>query len=74
VLLIQMNLIESRHVTRLKENWDKLEVTYEGTNQVKESKVSMLVHEYELFKMKNDESISEMFTRLTNIINDLKSL
>jgi hypothetical protein len=69
-----MNLIESRHVTRLKENWDKLEVTYEGTNQVKESKVSMLVHEYELFKMKNDESISEMFTRLTNIINDLKSL
>ena len=34
----------------------------------------MLVHEYELFKMKNYESISEMFTRLTNIINDLKSL
>ena len=32
-----------------KEIWDKLEVTYEGTNQVKETKISMLVHKYELF-------------------------
>ena len=34
-----------------KEIWDKLEVTYEGTNQVKETKISMLVHKYELFQM-----------------------
>ncbi|KAL7222786.1 hypothetical protein ACSBR1_024478 [Camellia fascicularis] len=34
-----------------KEIWDKLEVTYEGTNQVKESRIDMLVHSYELFKM-----------------------
>uniref|UniRef100_A0A2N9H897 CCHC-type domain-containing protein n=1 Tax=Fagus sylvatica TaxID=28930 RepID=A0A2N9H897_FAGSY len=46
-----------------KEIWDKLEVTYEGTNQVKESKMNMLVHEYELFVMKKDENISEMSTR-----------
>ena len=26
--------------------------TYEDTNQVKESKVNMLVHKYELFKIK----------------------
>ena len=57
-----------------KEIWDKLEVTYEGTSQVKESKMSMLVHEYELFLMKKDENISEMSTRFTNIINFLKSL
>ena len=57
-----------------KEIWDKVEVTYEWTNLLKESKISMLVHEYKLFKMKNDESISEMFTRFTNIINGLKSL
>jgi hypothetical protein len=54
--------------------WDKLEVTYEGTNQVKESKISRLVHEYELFCVKSEESISEMFTRFTNIINLLKAL
>ncbi|GAV91098.1 UBN2 domain-containing protein, partial [Cephalotus follicularis] len=51
-----------------------LEITYEGTNQVKESKISMLVHEYELFMMYNDESISDMFTRFTTIIDSLKNL
>ncbi|GAV62807.1 UBN2 domain-containing protein, partial [Cephalotus follicularis] len=57
-----------------KEMWDLLEVTYEGTNQVKESKISMLVHEYELFIMHNDECISDMFTRFTTIVNSLKNL
>jgi len=56
------------------EMWDKLEVTYEGTNQVKESKICRLVHEYELFCMKYEESISDMFTRFTNIINSLKAI
>ena len=41
-----------------KEIWDRLEVTHEGTNQVKESKISLLVHNYELFKMKEEETIS----------------
>ncbi|GAV76840.1 zf-CCHC domain-containing protein/DUF4219 domain-containing protein/UBN2 domain-containing protein, partial [Cephalotus follicularis] len=57
-----------------KEMWDLLEVTYEGTNQVKESKISMFVHEYELFIMHDNESISDMFTRFTTIINSLKNL
>ncbi|GAV79838.1 UBN2 domain-containing protein, partial [Cephalotus follicularis] len=57
-----------------KQMWDLLEVTYEGTNQVKESKISMLVHEYELFIMHDNESISDMFTRFTSIINSLKNL
>lgn len=26
-----------------KEIWDKIEITHEGTNQVKESKISMLI-------------------------------
>ncbi|GAV60643.1 UBN2 domain-containing protein, partial [Cephalotus follicularis] len=54
--------------------WDSLEITYEGTNQVKESKISMLVYEYELFMMHDNESISDMFTRFTTIINSLKNL
>ncbi|GAV65761.1 UBN2 domain-containing protein, partial [Cephalotus follicularis] len=49
-------------------------ITYEGTNQVKESKISMLVHEYELFVMHDDECIGDMFTRFTTIINSLKNL
>ena len=57
-----------------KEIWDKLEVTHEGTSQVKESKISMLVHKYELFRMEGNETISKMFTRFTDINNDLKYL
>ncbi|GAV57036.1 UBN2 domain-containing protein, partial [Cephalotus follicularis] len=57
-----------------KEMWDRLEVTYEGTNQVKDAKISMLVHDYELFSMNENEDIKSMFTRFTNIINALQSL
>ncbi|GAV67591.1 UBN2 domain-containing protein [Cephalotus follicularis] len=41
-----------------KEMWDMLEVTYEGTNQVKESKISMLKEKFnkEQFKKKNEHS------------------
>ncbi|XP_009776792.1 uncharacterized protein [Nicotiana sylvestris] len=40
-----------------KEMWDKLEVTYEGTSKVKETHINMLVHDYELFSMKEGKSI-----------------
>nr|XP_029122333.1 girdin-like [Elaeis guineensis] len=52
-----------------KEIWDKLDVTHEGTSQVKESKINLLAHKYEIFKIEPHESISDMFTRFTNIIN-----
>ncbi|GAV85408.1 UBN2 domain-containing protein, partial [Cephalotus follicularis] len=57
-----------------KEIWDKLESTHEGTNQVKDSRIDMLIHEYELFEMRHYESIYYMFDRFTNIINSLNSL
>uniref|UniRef100_A0A2C9VDX9 Uncharacterized protein n=1 Tax=Manihot esculenta TaxID=3983 RepID=A0A2C9VDX9_MANES len=43
-----------------KEVWNKLEVTYEGTNQVKKSKASLLVRDFELFEMKPGETIIEV--------------
>ncbi|GAV67461.1 zf-CCHC domain-containing protein/UBN2 domain-containing protein [Cephalotus follicularis] len=57
-----------------KEMWDRLKVTYEGTNQVKDAKISMLVYDSELFSMNEDEDIKSMFTKFTNIINALQSL
>ena len=30
--------------------WQILQVTHEGTNKVKESKISVLIHRFELFK------------------------
>src|SRR5262249_20058406 len=57
-----------------KEIWEKLEVTYEGTSQVKATKVSLLTHKYELFKMEEGETINDMFTRFSSILNELKGL
>ena len=57
-----------------KEIWEKLESIYEGNNQVKESRVDQLIHEYELFSMKQGEKVEAMFERLSNIINTLDTL
>ena len=35
-----------------KKMWDKLEITHEGTWQIRQIKADMLTHEYELFHMK----------------------
>ena len=42
----------------VKEIWEKLKVTHEGTSQVKESKIALLSNQYELFKMQANESIT----------------
>ena len=57
-----------------KEIWKLLEVTHEGTNQAKESKINLLVYIYELFYMKDFESIVEMFSRFMVIVNELEAL
>ncbi|XP_009773152.1 uncharacterized protein [Nicotiana sylvestris] len=56
-----------------KEMWDKLEVTYEGTSKVKETHINILVHDYELFHMKEGESIEKMFAKFSKIISNLKA-
>jgi hypothetical protein len=53
--------------------WTRLEETYEGTIMVKSVKLYMLKDKLSNFKMKDDESIPEMFYRLQVIINNLKS-
>ena len=52
--------------------WDKLQVTYKGTNYVKETRINTLVYEYKIFRMEEDEKIQPMFQKL--IMNDLHNL
>ncbi|XP_009796921.1 uncharacterized protein LOC142170511 [Nicotiana tabacum] len=40
------------------EIWEALQTTHEGTTQVKQLKIDILTIVYELFRMKNDESIA----------------
>ncbi|KAH9669567.1 hypothetical protein KPL70_021837 [Citrus sinensis] len=56
------------------EIWHKLEVVYEGTNQVKESKISRYTRQYELFQIEQNESVYSMYTRFTDIVNTLGAL
>ncbi|XP_070013176.1 uncharacterized protein [Nicotiana sylvestris] len=57
-----------------KEIWEALQTAHEGTTQVKQFKINMLTTKFELFRMKDDESIQDMHTRFTSIINELHSL
>ena len=57
-----------------KQIWDLLEVTHEGTSEVICSKIDLLMSKYERFVMESRENIQEMFTRFTNITNELVSL
>ena len=47
---------------------------YEGIKKVREAKALMLVHQYELFKMKEDESIKQMYSRFQTLVSGLQIL
>ena len=53
---------------------DVLEVTHEGTNEVKRARKHALIQEYKLFKMQKRESIPEVQKRFTHIVNHLMGL
>jgi hypothetical protein len=57
-----------------KEIWDRLETTYEGTPELKDSRISILMDKFEKFKMIKGESIDEMHKRFLEIIHPLKNL
>ena len=73
VLYCALNVNEFNRISTCnsaKEIWDRLEVTHEGISQVKESKISILVHKYELFKMELNESTSGIYIRFIDIVNN----
>jgi hypothetical protein len=63
-----------KDLDRASEVWKRLEEIYEDTVAVKSVKLYILKDKLTNFKMKDDESILEMFHRLQVIVNDLKSL
>ncbi|XP_069154467.1 uncharacterized protein [Solanum lycopersicum] len=54
--------------------WETMRTDYEGTTQVKKSKIDNLTRQYELFRMAEGETIQDMHTRFTSIINEMYSL
>jgi len=77
ILHCALNIKEFNRISSCKNIRDilhALDITREGTNQVKECKIDMHVHQYELFKMLPNESITNTFTKMTTITNILDAL
>ena len=60
--------------TTAKQIWNALVNAHKGTSQVRKFRISLLFTEYEAFKIKENETLHEMMTRLTTLTNELTSL
>ena len=65
----QIKKIEMAHKA-----WKKLEKSFEGTQAMKGAKAYILKEKFASFKMKEDESVLEMFHMLQVLVNYLKAL
>jgi hypothetical protein len=63
-----------KNLTTAHEIWTKLMEIHEGTTIVKSAKLYVCKGKFEKFLMKEDESVSDMFNRLNEIVNELKGL
>ena len=54
--------------------WDSLQITHEGTNDVKLARINTLTQEFDLFHMKDGETIADMQKRFSHLINRLNAL
>ncbi|XP_055959634.1 uncharacterized protein LOC126655698 isoform X1 [Mercurialis annua] len=60
------------HCTSAREIWTTLENHHEGTSHVKAIKKELLIREYNLFKHKIGENVTEMTNRLLQIVRTLR--
>jgi hypothetical protein len=57
-----------------KEAWKILEITYEGTKLIKSGKLQMLVSQFEIINMLEDESFNEFYTKISDLCNSMINL
>ena len=57
-----------------KEAWTILQIIYEGTKAIKDSKLQRLTTSFEEIKMKEDESFDEFYVKLKDIVNSVFNL
>lgn len=60
------------HYETTKEIWYILQITHEGTTKIKRVRLITLTHEYELYKMRLEENISQMQTPYTHIVSHIE--
>ncbi|KAL8104283.1 hypothetical protein AgCh_028487 [Apium graveolens] len=55
-----------------KEIWDTVQLICEGTEQVRENKMQLLIQQYEYFHSEEGESLNDTFNRFQKLLNGLK--
>ncbi|KAL8132289.1 hypothetical protein AgCh_007965 [Apium graveolens] len=76
-LLNGMVAIELRKIsacTTAKQIWDTIKVSHEGTSKVREVKLSMLMSDYESFRLERDESVRDAQGRFLTLMNSISLL
>ena len=63
-----------KNIERAHETWKKLDESFEGTQAVKGANAYILKEKFASFKMKEDESVPDMFHQMEVLVNDLKAL
>eukprot|EP00253_Pinus_taeda_P007767 PITA_07767 len=72
--LSQSKFVKVMQFKSAKEIWDKIVLSYEVDDQVKQAKPQTLRIQYENLKMYNDESVANYFLRVDEIVNCMKNL
>ena len=54
-----------------KEIWDALEIRCQGTKAIKKNRMTILTQEYEHFDSKTGESLTDLYDRFVQLLNDL---
>ena len=63
-----------KNITVAHDAWAKLEESFVGTEGIKTAKAYILQEKLASFKVKEDESVAEMFHRMDVIVNERKAL
>ena len=74
ILIDSLDPIMYNHVVNCKDAkhiWETIETINEGTEEVRENRMEILTSEYEHFRSKTGEGISEVFERYNKLINNL---
>ena len=61
-------------IENAKETWTILQITYEGTKAIKDSKLQRLTTSFEEIKMEEDESFDEFYAKLKDMVNSVFNL
>ncbi|XP_026378040.1 uncharacterized protein LOC113272419 [Papaver somniferum] len=61
-----------QHAATTKKAWDKLQTSYKGDDKVKNVRLQIARGEFETLHMNNSEKISDYFSRVQSIVNQLR--